>query len=67
MDTDYYYYGLCCIPKSGLYGFLSNVQGMSGMAVGWDIHSGVVNGCAMFARYVAINSDFHFFAFVAFS
>jgi hypothetical protein len=34
--------------------------------MGWDINSGVVNGCNLFARYVAITSDFHFFAFFAF-
>jgi hypothetical protein len=47
-----------------MYGFLSNLQRMSGMAMGRDINSGVVNGCTSFARYVAINSNFHCFAFV---
>jgi hypothetical protein len=55
------YYVFQIITKSGLYRFLSNFQGMSGMAKGWDVNSGVVNGCTIFARYVAINSNFHFF------
>jgi hypothetical protein len=63
-----YYYVFHIITKSGLYGFPSKFQGMSGMAMGWDINSGVVKGCTSFARYVAINSNFHFFfIFFAFS
>jgi hypothetical protein len=74
-DTVYYYcalryfiiyYVFQIITKSGFYGFLSNFQRMSGMAMGWDVNSGVVNGCTIFARYVAINSDFHFFCILCF-
>jgi hypothetical protein len=61
------YYVFQIITKSGLHGFLSKFRGMSGMAMGWDVNYGVVNGCTSFARYVAINSNFHFFAFFAFS
>jgi hypothetical protein len=32
-----------------------------------EINSGIVNGWNMIARYVAINSDFHVFAFFTFS
>jgi hypothetical protein len=67
IDVALCYYVFFIITKSGMYGFLSNFQGMSGLAMGRDINSGVVNGCTSFARYVAINSDFHFFAFFAFS
>jgi hypothetical protein len=56
-----YYYGFHIITKSGLYEFLSKFQGMSGMAMGWDVNFGIVNGCTMFVRYVVINSNFHFF------
>jgi hypothetical protein len=59
---------LRCITKWGLHGSLSYLQRMSGMAMGWDINSGVDKRWNLIARYVAITSDFHvFFAFFAFS
>jgi hypothetical protein len=51
------------MPKLGLHGFLSKFLGMSSIVIGRDIHSGVDNGRNLFARYVAITSNLHFFTF----
>jgi hypothetical protein len=62
----HFLYRLCCIRKSGLHGFLSKFLGMSSIVMRRAINSGIVNGCTSFAWYVAIKSDFHFFAFFCF-
>jgi hypothetical protein len=54
MGTRYYYYGLRCITKSGLHGFLSKFVGMSSTAMGRDINSGVGNGCTVIKSLVAL-------------
>jgi hypothetical protein len=63
------YYGFLIITKSGLYGFLSKFQGMSGMAMERDVNSGVVNGCTRVVLHGTLPSTriFTFFAFFAFS